>query len=257
MVVVFARRLQFVGLSTVTELPPPTSTHQPLAATRNFVGITDRPGNFDFQFKGGNIGPAVQPTINDPTQNPGDWLLAAVDIPYSPLTFATNILETNAVYNVWIDVTNVFIGDRVYPDNYDTFSVHIQKEGEVGRTTLFTNFTSDRDLLFNDPLTGGLPTDPLTRIYLCGNRTTFGALFDDFYLSKSGYNDSVPRSYGYAGPSPTLQLQWTGSQWQIVFQGKLLEASTINGTWTEVIGATSPYVITTTGDKKFYRAVCN
>ncbi len=222
---------------------------------RHYIGITDRPGNFEWQYKGGNIGPAVYPTINDASQNPGDWLIGAINVPYSAMTYATNVLQSNAVYNVWIDVTNVFIGDRVYPDNYDTFSVYIQKDGDVGRAALFTDFVSDRDLLFNDSLTG-LPTDPLTRIYLGGSRTDYSSLFDDFYLSKSGYNDTVPRAFGYGGLAPTLQMQWTGSQWQAVFQGKLQEASAVNGTYTEVSGATSPYTIPLTGEKKFYRAVC-
>jgi len=228
-----------------------------VSALRHYVGITDRPGNFDYQYKGGNIGPAVQPTVNDATQNPGDWLLAAVDIPYSPLTFATNVFQTGEVYSVWIDVTNVFIGDRVFPDNYDLFSVFIQKEGDTERTAVFTNFTSDRDLFFDDPITGGMPTDPLTRIYLCGNSATYSALFDDFYLSKSGYNDTVPKSFGYTGMEPTLQLQWSGSQWQVIFQGKLQEAASVTGPWSDVSGAVSPHPVSTTGEMKFYRAVCN
>ncbi|MCU0788218.1 MAG: hypothetical protein MUC91_08520 [Verrucomicrobia bacterium] len=228
------------------------------AVTRNYVGITDRPGNFQYQYTGGNIGPAVYPTINDPALAPDgtNWLMSARDIPTSPLTFATNVLEVGSVYNVWIDVTNVFIGDRVFPDNYDVFSVYLQKEGDAARTALFTNFTSDRDLLSDDPLTGGLPTDPLTRIFLCGNRTDYSALFDDFYLSTSGYNATVPRAVGYAGLLPTLRIEWSGSQWQVVFDGKLQEASAVNGTWSEVSGAASPYPVSTTGDQKYYRAVC-
>jgi hypothetical protein len=234
-------------------IPTVTDANQ----TRNYVGITDRPGNLAYQYTGGNIGPAVYPTVNDPSQTPGDWLLGAFNVPYTPITYATNVLETNAIYNVWIDVTNVFIGDRVYPDNYDTYSVYIQKEGDAGRAALFTDFVSDRDLTLSDVLTGGLPTDPLTRVYLAGSRTDYSALFDDFYLSKSGYNATIPRAAGYAGPPPTLQIVNSGGQWQIVFQGKLLEATTADGTYTEVTGATSPYVITASGDQKFYRAVCN
>jgi Concanavalin A-like lectin/glucanases superfamily/Immunoglobulin domain len=229
----------------------------PADVLRQYLGITDRPGNFPYQYTGGNIGPAVQPTVNDPSQNPGDWLLAARNIPYEPLTFATNVLQVGAAYSVWIDVTNVFIGDRAFPNNYDVFSVYIQKEGDMGRTPLFTNFVSDRDLLADDPLTGGLPTDPLTRVYLCGSSDTDSALFDDFYLSKSGYNSTIPRAAGYAGPAPTLSIQWNGSQWEIVFEGKLEEASSITGKWTEVSGASSPHPIMATGTPDFYRAVYN
>ncbi|MCU0788596.1 MAG: hypothetical protein MUC91_10475, partial [Verrucomicrobia bacterium] len=131
------------------------------------------------------------------------------------------------------------------------------EEGDVGRTAVFTNFTSDRDLQFFDGLTGGLPTDPLTRIYLGGNSTTDSALFDDFYLSKSGYNPTIPRAFGYAGAGTKLTLQWSGSQWELVFEGALEEAPSINGPWSSITGAVSPHAISTTGTQKFYRAVCN
>jgi hypothetical protein len=227
---------------------------------RHVVGITDKPANFYYQMydvnNGNGSGPVLHPTISDPTQTPGDWLMAAVNFPHGGLTFDTNVLQVGAVYSVWIDVTNVFMADGA-PGNEDIFSVYIQKQGDTGRTAIFTNFVSDRDLLLSDSLTGGFPTDPLTRVYLCGGVNTDSALFDDFYLSKSGYNDTVPRAFGYAGPAPTLQLQWTGSQWQILFQGKLLESSSVSGPWTDVTGATSPYPVSTIGGPKFYRAVCN
>lgn len=226
---------------------------------RHVVGITDKPANFYYQMydvnQGNGSGPVLHPTLSDPGQNPGDWLMAAVNYPHGGLTFDTNILQVGAVYSVWIDVTNVFIADGA-PGNEDIFSVYIQKEGDPTRTAVFTNFVSDRDLLLSDSLTGGYPTDPLTRVYLCGGINTDSALFDDFYLSKSGYNSTIPREYGYAGPAPTLQLQKSGSQWEILFHGKLLEASSVNGPWTEVSGATSPYPLATPGSGKFYRAVC-
>jgi hypothetical protein len=225
-----------------------------VATTRNIVGITDRQGSREYQFNSGNMGPAVYPAVNDPAQNPGDWLIAAYDMPASALTYATNILETNVVYNVWIDVTNVPVGDGSYPGHEDMFSVYLQKEGDAERTCILTNFTSDRDNVFSDTFTP-LATDPLKLIFLTGNRTDQGALFDDFYLSKSGYNATIPRAVGYAGPAPTLQLQWSGSQWQILFQGSLEAASAVSGTYTNVPGATSPYPITTSEALKFYRAV--
>jgi hypothetical protein len=224
----------------------------PSEVIRQYVGITDKPGNFVYQYQS-NVGPADRPTVNDPSQNPGDWLLSAVSMPSSPAVFATNILQPGAVYSVWIDVTNVFIGDRAL-ENMDVFSIHIQKEGDESRTTVFENYVSDRDLSLDDPLTGGVPTDNLNRIYLCGAGTE-SALYDDFYLSKSGYNAGIPRAFGYSGPPPGLQLQWSGSQWQIHFQGKLLEATSLSGSWNEVIGATSPYPVPTTGEMKFYRSV--
>jgi len=227
----------------------------PASVLQHAVGITDASVQFYYQLAA-NVGTFVRPTVNDPSQNPGDWLLATRNIPYSPLTFATNVLATGAVYSVWIDVTNVFIGDRVFPDNYDLFSVYLQKEGDPSRTVVFENFISDRDLLLNDSLTGGFPTDNLSRIYLSGNSGADSALFDDFYLSKSGYNTNAPRAFGYAGPAPQLQIQWSGSQWQVLFEGKLQAAPAATGTYTNVPGATSPYAISTSQAQQFYRAVC-
>lgn len=225
----------------------------PLAALRHVVGLTDKAAQFYYQLDN-NVGPVIQPTVNDPGQNPGDWLMAARNLPYSARTFDTNVLQVGAVYSVWIDVTNVFLNDRA-PGNEDHFSVHIQKEGDPTRTTIFEDFVSDRDLAYDDSLTGGLPTDNLNRIVLGGNSDPESALFDDFYLSKSGYNSSVPRPYGYGGQAPALQIQKSGNQWQVVFQGKLLESVALNGPWVEISGATSPYPLPATGDKKFYRAV--
>jgi hypothetical protein len=226
-------------------------TGNPGGTLRQYLGLTDRLGNFPYQYTGGNIGPAVQPTVNDPLQNPGDWLLAARSYLGSPLTFAPDVLEVGAVYSIWLDVTNVALPDL------DMFSVHVQKEGDAERTTVFADFVSDRDPESNDPLTGGVPTDNLGRIYLCGNSDTDSALFDDFYLSQSGYNASMPRRSGYSGPAPTLQLDRSGNQWHVVFQGTLQETTSVNGDWSDVPDAASPYPLSTTSDKKFYRAVCD
>lgn len=229
----------------------------PAEALQQAVGITDASVQFYYQLDS-NVGPFVRPTVNDPSQNPGDWLLAARNIPYSPLTFDTDVLQPGAVYSVWIDVTNVFIGDRIYPDNYDTFSVYLQKQGDAARTLVFSNFISDRDLYSDDPLTGGVPTDNLARIYLGGNSDTASALFDDFYLSKTGYNATIPRPVGYAGPGVSLQIHWNGSQLVVQWpEGKLQEASSVAGPWTDVSGATAPSYQVAPSTQKFYRAVCN
>jgi hypothetical protein len=220
---------------------------------RQYVGLTDKPGNFVNQYQA-NIGPAVRPTVNDPSQNPGDWLLAAVNMPASSPTYATEILQTDAVYMVWIDVTNVFIGDRAF-ENMDVFSVHLQKEGDESRTTLFENFVSDRNLTLDDPLTGGLPTDNLNRLYLCGVGAD-SALFDDFYLSKSGYNSTVPRPFGYSGGAlPAITIRRVGAQLEILWSaGFLQEAPSLTGAWTDVPGANAPsHVVTPGGVSKYFR----
>jgi hypothetical protein len=238
----------------------------PAETIAHFVGISDKQCNFFYQVYGNGVGfgPALFCSVNDPSQNLGDWLLSAQNGQGAGFTFAPNTLQTNIAYNVWIDITNVPMvnpwGSRTNTDE-DVFTVYIQAPGEPGRTLLFSNYVSDRDLNSNDSLTGGIPTDPLTRLYVTGDANGFGtmvfALFDDFYLSRSGYNATVPIAAGYAGPPPSLQLQRSGSQSQVLFQGALQAAPVVIGTYTNVPGATSPYLIPTGEAKKFYRAVFN
>jgi hypothetical protein len=101
------------------------------------------------------------------------------------------------------------------------------------------------------------PDDNINRLVVGGNSQGDSVLFDDIYLSKASYNSTTPIGPGYAGPPPTLQLHGSGSQWQVLFQGPLQAAPFVIGTYTNVPGATSPYPVTTTGEKKFYRAVFN
>lgn len=221
------------------------------------VGLTERVGNFYYQFSSQrNAGPLAFPRWS--FDDSAWWLGVSTGGSY---VYDPNSLASNEVYKVWIDVTNVAMvnlpGERVIPDEEDLFSVHIQKEGDPTRTTLFENVPSDRLLNTFDEFTTRYPDDNINKLYLFGNSLSGEVLFDDFYLSKTGVLDTTPIGAGYAGPPPTLQIVKSGSQWQIVFQGKLQEASSLDGGWNNVAGATSPYPVTTTGEKKFYRAVSN
>jgi len=226
----------------------------------HLAGLSDKQCNFYYQlWDGTGLGSAVAPKINDATQNPGDWLVSAQNGNGAGFTFAPNVLQSDATYSVWIDITNVAMvnpsGSRIMPDESDVFSVYLQKDGDATRTLLFASYVSDRALNSNDALTGGVVTDNLNRLYLSGDTLTFSAYFDDFYLSRSGYNASIPIGAGYAGPPPALSMTLSGGQWQVQFDGKLQEASSLTGTWGDVSGATSPYPVSTTGEMKFYRAV--
>ena len=141
------------------------------------------------------------------------------------------------------------------PDEEDLYSVYLQKEGDPERTALFIDCASDRKLNTMDEYTTDYPSDLIGRLYLVGNSDLYGVWYDDIYLSKEGYNATVPIAFGYAGSPPTLQIVKSGSQWQVIFQGKLQETASVTGTWEDVSGATSPYPVSATGEKKFYRAV--
>lgn len=229
----------------------------PEDAIKQAIGLSDRTPNFYYQVANqANMGPVVYPAVTST-----EWHVG-VSTNFSPGTvYDPTVLTPGAVYRVWIDITNVAIindpGARAEPDEGDLYSVYIQKEGDADRTALFLDCTSDRKLNAMDEYTTDYPSDLISRLYLVGNSETQGALFDDIYLSKDGHNATVPIAFGYTGAPPTLQIIKAGSHWQIVFEGKLQEASSVTGTWSDVSGATSPYPVTTTGDKKFYRAVCN
>lgn len=229
----------------------------PAATVSHLVGITERVGTFWFYMNLNNSGPVLYPRWDDSSS--AWWLGVSTGGGY---TYDTSGLTPDAVYKVWIDVTNVPIvnvpGERVIPDEEDLFSVYIQKEGDPDRTALFENIPSDRALNSIDDFTGThYPDDLINKLYLMGLSQSGEVLFDDFYLSKTGILATTPIGPGYAGPPPTLQIVNVAGQWQVHFQGKLLESSSLSGGWTEVSGASSPHPITTTGEPKFYRAVCN
>jgi hypothetical protein len=61
---------------------------------------------------------------------------------------------------------------------------------------------------------------------------------------------------GSATPSPTVTISQSGGTITITFTGtKLQQSTTVNGTYSDVAGATSPYTVTKSGAATFYRAV--
>jgi hypothetical protein len=59
-----------------------------------------------------------------------------------------------------------------------------------------------------------------------------------------------------ATPGPTVTISQTGGTITITFTGtKLQQSTTVNGTYTDVTGATSPYTVTKSGAATFFRAV--
>lgn len=235
-------------------------TNTPSTLT-NIVGLTDK-GQRGYGDSFLNVGPVVYlgPLTNEAFGiETNAWYLGArngylgnntsppVDYPAHPLT-------SDIVYNVWIDVTNNPMADFVS----DLFSVYVQVEGVGGRTNLFTDYQSDRDFFYAEPVLGGMfPT--LDKLIVLGNNGTYSALFDDFYLSKGGYNATIPKAYGFTGPSgplPALSIGWEGTQLKISWTtGTLQESSSPEGTWTDVAGAAPPsYTVTPGAGNKFYRA---
>lgn len=116
----------------------------------------------------------------------------------------------------------------------------------------------DRDPLLVDPVLGGIAPD-LDKLFVAGNNTTESAWFEDFYLSKSGYNATLPRAVGYSEPvggqTPSLAITRSGAEVEVTWSAGALEAApAVSGPWDAVPGATSPYRTAPTGGALFYRA---
>jgi hypothetical protein len=174
----------------------------------------------------------------------------------NPIDYMAEPLEAGAVYNVWIDVTNAPLA--VYQQDFftvDVFTVYIQKLGDPTRTVAFQDYRSDRDPDWIDVVLGGmLPS--LDQVVLLGNNATHSGLFDDFYLSSTTYNATVPRSYEFTGVLPgSLTIEVSGAQVEVDWtNGTLQHAPSVTGPWTDVPGnPTSPYLVAPAGEAMFYR----
>jgi hypothetical protein len=175
----------------------------------------------------------------------------------APVDFLEPILNYMTVYNVWVDIKNgPFPEDQT--STGDTYSIYVAKDGTAQRTTMLTDYVSARGQGQADV---GFATKDLDKLIvggLNGTSTTTNLFFDDIYLSKSGYNSTVPRAFGFTTPvtpqAPTLAIGLSGGQVQITFAGGTLEsASSVTGGWAAVSGATSPYRVAPQDAQRFYR----
>ena len=100
------------------------------------------------------------------------------------------------------------------------------------------------------PMNGG--TAPARRVHLFLQNNTFASLNSD---GLSLFDAAVGWAIGQAGPSwfhpPVLQdgqlkLEWVGG-------GTLQSATNLPGSWTDVSGASSPYLAPTTNSAQFFR----
>ena len=116
----------------------------PEEAIKQAIGLSDRTPNFYYQVANqANMGPVVYPAANA-----SEWHIGVSTYGGGGTVYDPTILTPEAVYKVWIDITNVPIvnvpGARVEPDEEDMYSVYIQKEGDPSRTALFVDCRSDR-----------------------------------------------------------------------------------------------------------------
>lgn len=215
----------------------------PAVTVRNFVGLTDRGLRFVTDVTdGGGAGPyaRVSNELTDLMVGARNGVLGTVDF-YPP------VVESNSVYSLWIDVTNqpIAVGDL--------FTIWLQKQGDATRTQILTDYLGDRDPLGDPPAAGGAPTRPDLDKIFAGNDGDNSVFFDDFYVSKAGYNVTVPRPLSVQPPS--VSITRTVSQVQINWtEGVLESTASIGGQWSDVQGAAPPtYMVTPTESQRYFR----
>jgi hypothetical protein len=166
------------------------SPDDPVSVLGSTFGLTDRPIRFNGDFNG-NVGPYIR--LERLGEGSTIDLLAhnGVGATYDPVADA---IQPGSVYKVWIDVDNrpFNVVDGVQ-NGGDVFSVHLQKEGDAARTTIFQDYVSDRDAVNIDPALGA-PGPNLTYVFLSAIGAAQGTnvFFDDFYLSPGAFNASTP-----------------------------------------------------------------
>ncbi|MCC7373352.1 MAG: LamG domain-containing protein [Verrucomicrobiales bacterium] len=176
----------------------------------------------------------------------------------APLELFDPALDVETTYNVWVDINNGPLSTEAATTG-DLISIYVQKASGGARTAVLQDFAADRDPV-------GIADTGFTQPYLDSlaifGRTTQSAtqnlLFDDIYLSKTGFLTTVPRAAGFttpvAGENPSVAIQRSGTQVTITFGGGVLQsADAATGSWVDVSGATSPLSVPTAGAAKFYR----
>ncbi len=164
------------------------------------LGLTEKTIRFQGDFAS-NIGTYVK--LNRVANGP--LTLQAVNGIGGALTDAAFSFEADRVYNVWIDVTNNPLGTT------DTFSVHVAEDGASLRSTVFNNFSSDREPQ-EVPLLG-FPQPNINFVFAVAataDQSSQAVAIDDFYLSTTGgFNASVP-TRSLFGKQPPLPFRIVG-----------------------------------------------
>jgi hypothetical protein len=227
------------------------------------VALTDRAVRFGTD-TGNDIGPGAVISTE-----PGFHLVGGYNGWQGSLDFGPMdpVLEADTLYNVWVDIRNgPFDVDPVDPSfvysTGDIYSIHVQKDGDPTRSTIISGYVASRNPVGQADIGFTRPNlDKLIIGTLGTQSTTRNVFIDDIYLSKSGYNATVPRAAGFTEPvgggggsTPTLAIGLSGTQIRISFSGGTLESSdSLTGGWAPVAGATSPYLVTPDAPKRFYR----
>ena len=175
-------------------------------------------------------------------------------------------IVADKAWNVWVDFNNgPFQYDSADPpvaiNTGDLYSIYVAEDGIAERFTVLSDQIASRNPIGAQDT--GFTTQDLDRLMvgaIAGHSTTTNLFIDDIYLSKTGYNSTVPRAFGFTTPvvgaePPTMDIQQAGTDITITWTSGVLEsADTIGGSWSEVQGATSPYTPPVDSAQRFFRA---
>jgi hypothetical protein len=214
----------------------------PAEAVLGYMGLTDRSLRYysDYNDSGG-FGPAVM--VNN-ADGAGDLMIGTRNGVWGnvPPENLPPTLSPNLVYNIWIDIKN---GPPV-PDVHqgDTFSVYLQREGDTQRTLVLTDHIGNRNPAGTPAGNGGDPALPNLDKLMVGNNSVNAVFYDDFYISTSGYNTTVPRPFKptqQPGGVSQIAISRAGADVELRWAtGTLESATSVNGPWTAVQAAAAP-----------------
>jgi hypothetical protein len=222
--------------------------------------LTDRAVRFGSDL-GGDIGPGAVISNEQGTSQVGGY-----NGFQGPLDMFEPSLQSMTAYNIWVDIKNgpfnqdTSVDPPIKLDTGDLYSVHVQKNGDAQRTTLFSGYLAARTPVGQADI--GFTTPHLTRLVaggIAGHSTTTNLYFDDIYLSKSGFNSTVPRAFGFTVPvtaqATPLTVKISGADVEITWSAGALEASTTLSAadWAPVANAVSPYKTRPDVARRFYR----
>ena len=163
-------------------------------------------------------------------------------------------LQMNANYMLWMNVQNKNTGydtNSSSTTNMPLYSVYLQKQGDAARTLLFSGFRANRS--FAPPqILGPNPATPFLDKFFANMGTesivagVAGAYFetnmiviDDIYLSKSGFESSIPRLLDVTSiirnpGSVTIKWDSLGSMFQTNTYTVLRKTQLTGGTWSAI-----------------------
>jgi len=173
------------------------------------------------------------------------------------------VLSNNAVYDIWLDVTNSDITQST-----PQYSVWIAPENNLSnQVEVISNYTADRSTTPPGGSDHPQELQNLSVVFMGGGSDDASGnpqvLLDDFYICTNGYLHTVPRPAGLTteqGVPPAVNISsvvtTNGQIWLYWTGGTLATAPALTGPWTPLPGGDTNvpyYVVTPANTQLFFR----